>query len=362
MKNFLKRLTPVACSVIAVTAPAFVSADLEMRLAKLESQTKESLTGNARGTYGAKLADASPNVDGWGFYFSAGPIYYQMYQDNNSYAIVANETANGIIPGQRTVGKSVFDWRWGVKAGLGYYFEHDFWQTGFEFTYLNSKTDSSITAPTGKVVYIPEHLSQLGFTNAAPYIYSDSNDQWDVTYYNLDWRIGKDFFVSKYLSFLAEFGVKSAWLYQNRTTTWIQTQTTNNWVLNFSDDYLGVGPKADIVAKLWLGRNWSLTAMADWALLWAQNDTSYTGVIYDSADDAAAISNSMTKNHLSPYMGMNIGLAYDTNFNDDLFNFGIKASYDLLWYYNANRMMALDIPSDNDVYMQGVSLTFLFAF
>ena len=355
MNHFLKYL-----SAIALASPIFLSADLEMRLAKIESQTRESLTGNARGTFGAKLADASPNVDGYGFYLSASALWYKLYEDNNGYALITNAPSTGVASGKRSLQKSNFDWEWGFKAGLGYYFEHDFWQTGFEFSYLNTQTSDSALASSTQDLYIPASLSEE-FMNADNANNVSSHDRWKVTYYNLDWRIGKDFFVSKYLSFLTEFGVKSAWLYQDRTTSW-STSNPYTQSITFSDDYQGVGPKADLVAKFWLGRNFSLAAGVDTALLFAKNKLSYHGLTYATAPTYINFNNHTTKNHLSPYMGMNLGLAYDTNFNDDNFNFGIKVSYDQLWYYNANRMFVLDQPSSYNVYMQGLSINLLLAF
>lgn len=362
---------------MSLSSPLWAEGDLEMRVSKIESQLRESSTKNARGTFGGKLADASPNVDGYGFYISTDAILYKLYEDNNGYASEFVGNAAGdfeATSGPSQLYSSNFDWSFGFKTGLGYYAEHDFWQSGFEFTYL--KTYAKSTKTTDASHYLTKAFdstptAQSLFT--APY--TSASDRWKVTFYNLDWRIGKDFFVSKYLSFLPEVGIKTAWFYQNRNLSYtlpINSSTdfaggTTNRIVG-SDHYVGVGPKADLVAKFFLGKNFSIIGSADVALLYATNKTSYTQnlVGYDDDDQTTSInrnlSSSTTKYHMSPYLGLSLGMGYDTNFNDDAFNLEIKLAYELQYYNKASRLFQLDEPSAFDLSMQGIDLSFVISF
>lgn len=372
MKILKFKMAPLACAML-LSGSVFAEADNEMRISKIESQLRDSATTNARGTYGAKLADASPNIDGYGFYVSADVILFQMLQDSNEYGVLVNAPSAGVDPwgtyGPTKVLKTSFDWDWGFRTGIGYYAEHDFWQSGFEFTYFQTQTSGNTQAGTNQFLgyfcdYSPEYI--YGDSVAATY----ASDSWKVHFYNLDWKIGKDFFVSKYLSFLPEIGLKATWLYQNRyyknsvPATRFGSSYTQQYS-NVSDHYTGVGPKADITTKLWLGRHFSLIGTVDAALLFGSNKMDVDQLFYWQYQGTVSNPNTshQKKNHVSPYLGVRIGFAYDTNFMDDAFNLGIKLTYEQQWYSNANRMPFFqEKAASNDVSFQGVDLGFTFSF
>ncbi|NBW58782.1 hypothetical protein EBR43_13615 [bacterium] len=176
--------------------------------------------------------------------------------------------------------------------------------------------------------------------------------------------------MSKYLSFLPEVGIKSAWIYQHRKTSYFQQAPNPAKVFSGNDNFNGVGPKADLKAKWYFGKNFSLIGGVDVALLFASNRTSYNQTCLSTVGAPAdgpysstyAISNHLKKNHVSPFLGLNIGFAYDTNFMDDAFNFGIKVAYEQLYYNKASRIMYSDTASFRDLAFQGVDIGLEFSF
>lgn len=382
MKDLLKTISPIAYGLISFSAPLFAQTDVDMRLSKIESQLREASTSNARGTYGAKTADASPNIDGYGFYISADAVIYQLQQQNNTYAVATDFITNQVSQRPSFLGQTVgateentynltnysssFDWDFGFKVGLGYYSAHDNWQSGFNFTYLKTITRSHIESahlnPSENV--LPNYISNLVYLEGADLaVFSQASDYWHVNYYNLDWKIGRDFFVSKYLSFLPEVGIKSSWFYQSRNLNY--SSSAGSIQFYNDDDFVGVGPKADVVAKLWLGKNFSLFATIDSALLFASNKVSnyseYAG-IREYLVPTGFVQAKHKYNQVTPYFGYNLGFAYDTNFHDDAFNFGIKLSYEQNVYFDASRLYNYDAPTSANISMQGIDLSFLFSF
>lgn len=355
----IKHFFPATLGLFILSVPSFTHADLEMKVSLVESKVRDSSTSNARKTYGAKLADASPNIDGFGFYVSADVLYFKMIQDSNAYAYAyASIPLSGSVqPGNRTLYKSDFDFDWGFKTGFGYYAEHDQWQTGFEFTFFKTQTGSSAYPSSGQSITISPNATQniMGIVIGA----SQASDNWKVSFYNLDWTIGKDFFVSKYLSLFPEVGVKTAWLWQQRNTSWTISPVTSS--VSAQDDFVGVGPKCDVVAKLWLGKNFSFIGKIDTALLCSSSKVSYSA-IGDSAGAAVPFSNSTRVKQVCPYIGMNLGFAYDTNFQEDILNIGIKLTYEQQYYNKASRFFNNDVPSSSDVTVQGINLGFLLSF
>jgi len=376
MKNLIKKLCPFSLSLLSLSAPLFAQADVEMKVSKLESQMRDASTSNARGTYGAKLADASPNIDGYGFYVSADAIAYKFYEDNNTYAIDYQTPSDQEPQSKVLTHRSNLKWAWGFKTGLGYYAEHDFWQTGFEFTYLKTQTGETANAATNRYLQIPQN-SMPGILSDLGAEFTSAHDSWKLSFYNLDWRLGKDFFVSKYLSLLPQIGIKSSWIYQDRTTTWSEPTgpsaplplggTLSKAESAVTDTFVGVGPKVDLLAKFFLGKNFSVLGGFDLALLYATNKTTLNGQLIPSSDPQIVYETQKFQDHgrkyaISPYMGLNIGLGYDTNFNEDSFNLGVYVAYELGYYNKASRIFAYDDFTYRDVSFQGVDVKFVFAF
>jgi len=344
--------------------------DLETRVSAIESKLNDSSTKTARGTYGANLAQGSANLQDYGFYVSADAILFHLYQDNSGYASI-QPGVSGVGSGGPTppagfipFHSSNFNWDFGFKTGLGFYSPHDFWQTGFEFTYFQTQTKAQTAAGSGQSVlqanYTMETAEAL-YNSAGSF--STASDHWSVTFYNLDWKLGKNFFVSKYLSILPEIGVKTAWFYQNRNLRYDAGLPTYK-TIDAQDNYVGVGPKMDVLAKFFLTKNFSILGGVDVALLCATNSTSYDAVdnVSQGFGSGLPYSYNKKKHHISPYLGLNIGLAYDTNFQDDSFNFGVKVAYEQQYYNKASRLIYADEPSAFDVSMQGVDVSFIFSF
>jgi len=91
--------------------PWTLSADDQMGISKLQAQMRDVGTSNARGTFGAKLADASPNIDGYGFYITTDALIYQLLEDNNLFAVAVGSDENH--SGPRKSYQTNFDWSWG---------------------------------------------------------------------------------------------------------------------------------------------------------------------------------------------------------------------------------------------------------
>ena len=362
----IKKHFSLSLGLLTLSAPLFVQADVEMRLSKLESQLRETSTKNARGTFGPNLADGSPNIDGYGFYVSADAVIYKLYEDNNCYAnSYPSATTTSFNP---SLYNTNFNWNWGFKVGLGYYAEHDFWQSGFEFTYLKTKKSATSSGYLLPSAYSSNDLAFLSTTNSLTS--GPASDYWTVVFYNLDWTLGKDFFISKYLSLLPAFGVKTTWFYQQRDITWPNPlastpPTASNAI---QDNYLAVGPKFDLLSKFYFGRNFSFVGGVDVALLYARNQTSSNQNTDQTVQQIETnisweVTNQSVKTYsVSPYLGFCIGVAYDTNFYDESYNFGMQLTYEEQYYNKASRQLVGFSPSAFDVSLQGVDLSLTFSF
>ncbi len=194
-----------------------------------------------------------------------------------------------------------------------------------------------------------------------------------LTYYDLSWEIGRDFFVSKYLAFNPYVGVRGTWFYETRNVSYIQSTGAG---VNIQDvnNFSGVGPMAGVNAKLYFGRHFSLFGNAGTSLIWGRfkvssSSTSITtGVV---ANDVNA-----NKDGIVPTMDLAIGFGYDTNFMDDKFNLGIRLGYESHYFFREDQMLqwrGADSTNTTNAYptvaransdkqFQGFNLSMIFSF
>jgi hypothetical protein len=337
-------------SAFAVSTTLF--GDDQDRLTKLEKIVAQISTSTPRGNTGPSMASASFNINGFGFYVSADIVSYQLLENNNVYAY--SSLANN--SGSHLSYKTDFNWDVGFKTGFGYYSEHDMWQTGFEFTYFQTQNKSHATPQNqNDFIYISDTSMQNGYEKTA---YAYAKDAWKVSFYNLDWTVGRDFYISRYLSILPNLGLKTAWFYQERKTFYTHLVSNKETTgAHFEDTYVGVGPKFDATFKFHLGKNFSLFGKLDAALLWATNKSNY-----HANSGNILFQNNQKPGQINPYIGTNLGFCYDTNFSSDRFNMSVKLSYEQQYYGSASRLAINDVPSFYNIALRGVDLGLLFQF
>lgn len=365
MNKFFTKHVPVTIGALMATSPLFVSADMDTRIAKLESQMKDAGTQTARGNFGARTALANPNLDGYGFYLSGDVLLWHMMIDDNDYA-VTNTGAAGVVG---NVKHSDFEWNWGFKVGTGYYAEHDGWNTGFNFTWFNADSHDSESVSTGQIV--PLHGNPEGL-DAASVAYNYASSHWSSQYYDLNWQIGRNFFVSKYLALNPNLGVRTSWFYNTRKDTATKGSTAN-FSMTDRCNFWGVGPAVGLDAKMFFGRNFSLYGSTGGSLLWGRFTPHFT-----SFDNIAATTDDNVRSNFHrvvPAVTLALGLAYDTNFYDDSFNFGIKLGYESQYFFRvvqtldfaegsaaSDPSVAIVTRNNGDLMMHGFNLNLNFSF
>ena len=134
----LSKLSIAIASLMMTSSAAYAAMDMDSRVSQLEKQMSQVRTENPMGTYGANTASARPDlVDGNGWFFTADVLYWHGKVGGTDYAYSDQDpTAQLPIKGRN---KDIsFDWDWGLRAGVGYRFEHDGWDLSAQYTLFDS--------------------------------------------------------------------------------------------------------------------------------------------------------------------------------------------------------------------------------
>lgn len=173
--------------------------DFEQRLSALEK----------------KQTNVTPAINpqaknGLGMFATVDALYWTPKERGPAYAI-RNATSTAFpAPGAKSASIST-DWSWGFCLGLGYVVGHDGWDLYANWTRFHQKDRShNTTVPVGGSFYplvtVPAYEGTYATTALA---------EWELGFDTVDLELGRDFFVSKWLSLRPHIGAKGAWIHQH---------------------------------------------------------------------------------------------------------------------------------------------------
>ncbi|PCI77185.1 hypothetical protein COB21_03360 [Candidatus Aerophobetes bacterium] len=373
----VKRISLAAFSLAALSSVA-LSAD--SRVDTLDRQMKEVGTGNAKGTFGARTAPERYEVnDGSHWFVGFDVLYWKSNFSNNDYVQGSTDPAAG-LPNVGEVYNIGYDWDWGVKARLGYQFDHDNWDTSIRYNWFSSSAGNSQSAGLGQSL-LP--LRTVGDEMLAGVIPGSNAQDFDFctravgngsfNFQTLDWDLSRAFFTSSKLSFRPNIGLRSAWIKINEKVEYTggtpvgTTFGLADHAVYENDDCKtwGIGPRIGADSKWHLGRGFSIFGDVSASLV-------YT---YFKMEHFAQYSEFPTTNYMDvtasdhqfvPNVDLFLGVRWDSCINKNQQHIGIGLGWDTQYWWSQYRRMVKNTREDGNLSLrvesqnmsiQGISLT-----
>ena len=223
--------------------------------------------------YGVNAPVCPKTCDG-DFIVEVAGFYWSARQDGMEYAIrngvtipvdfVANdltELVNLVDAKYETLDSS---WDGGFKLGVGYCSACDGWDVGVTWTWFKNTTSSHLDAHSDSAsVFIPlwsAYASQFGQTNFV----RDIETHWKLELNLVDIELGREYWVSKYLTMRPFVGVRVAWIYQDFTIKHkggvfaIPLTTAFNNEVDLENNFRGAGLRGGLDTVWNFGCGWGL--------------------------------------------------------------------------------------------------------
>ena len=238
--------------------------DMDDRLDELETQMKEISARNPEETLGANFVGARPEIEGTNFDTTFDITYWHMKTGGTEFVITNNAYDPGIPlpvlivlhPGG-DVKENDFGWDIGLKTGLGYKTPHDKWDVFARYTWLKSNDIKSLQKNAPAVL--------IGLRSFLPVLAKRAKSHVDTHYNNIDLELARSYFVSQHFSVRPHFDVKSTWLNirQNISYTFseaflVALAGDYDEKISSSSKFWGIGPRAGIDGKLFIGDGFNL--------------------------------------------------------------------------------------------------------
>ncbi len=306
---------------------------------------------------------SSRPCDDIGLYLFADALYWHADVTNAEWAVV-NPATIVSAPASEQNQELAFKWNWGFRVGLGYEFDHDQWDTDIYYTWFRnnaasngSTSSTSFTVPTGGAA-----LSLNTDSPIIPLAVTSGSATAKLKFNVLDWELGRSFYISNSISLRPHVGVKGAWIKLSESesftaragspiATYNSSDRTKSWAVGpsagvNSNWYFGcantMGPKGEVRDR----PMFSIFGDVSGALMYGHFKNSHS----ESGATAAGVAigglnlSGLNRNLMVPVLTGIMGLAFDWCFDCDKMHLGIRAGYELQYWFRQNQRFFFGTP------------------
>ncbi len=294
---------------IATAADDMQMRNLENRVNALEQR---------RGSNGMINPAARPVVkDGTDLWIQADALYMRPTQDGLGYAIQSHSgtasSANGRVKNAR------YDWDWGFRVGAGYNLDHDGWDVLLNYTWFESDAHQNVSG--GSIA--PEFALATSLAGS-----TTSNAKANTRFWLniLDLEMGREFFVSKWLTLRPHAGLRALWIHTKLHSRFSDLIAGSAVKINAKNRFGGGGLRAGLNSQWGLGSGWSIFGDLDAALMYGKQRVRQSEEeVSTDADLASYSDNWMT---LRASLDLALGLRWDRLFYDDAYRIRFQLGWE----------------------------------
>lgn len=314
MWNSKKFAVMTALSTVAITCLLNAADDAQMR--NLENRVS-ALEGR-RNAGGIINPPARPTQkDDWGAYITIDPLLWQAHVNGLGFAVKTNPSG---IPAR--VRNLHFDWDWGFRLGLGLNLPYDGWDVVLDWTRVHNHAHKTTQATTaGETLYPSKLNANFADTNS----FQRAEAHWRSKLNILDLDLGREFFVSKWLTLKPFAGVRSLWLHQQFKANY-STAPSTNFFTNQKCKYWGFGIHTGLNTQWGLGDGWSMFANTAFSTIYGFFSVRH----YDE------VSHERIGRVINDNM---LGVRYDFMFCDDRYHIGVDLFWELHMLFGQNQFL-----------------------
>jgi Legionella pneumophila major outer membrane protein precursor len=332
---------------IGLLAAIFLSTTTHALHATIDSAQMRNLENRVnsleqrRGATGVINPPGRPQVrDGVDLFLFGDLLCWNAHENGLAFAIVNRSSPTNLS--HSTVRSVHSDWNVGFRAGIGYNLPHDGWDVNF--TWLRFYTHGNKHIPSHNNVFIFPTRAAPGDLLAGDSPSSKAKTHWGLRLNQLDLDLGREFFVSKWLTLRPHFGLRTDWIRQtwnSKFRNFSNTPLPNKLQLKYKDEWWGLGLEGGLDTQWGLGSGFSLFGNICGAILYGfhdidfkdkdiprQRNTNHKGEFAD-LDNVYRISH--------PILDLMMGLRYDYMFYNDRFHLGFQLGWEHHIYFSQNQ-------------------------
>ena len=377
MEMKLRKLWPLV-GALCLSVSAFANSSTQNGSStygsSMDSSSQSGHGSYQRGTFREITPPAGPRVaHGADVFITADFIWWKATQDGLAYAIGGVVSPSNItqfpssgVPSKGRVTDPDFGWDPGFKVGLGLNIDHDGWDIYAQYTWLHSSASSSTkqVGITNSIVAATETTPVLGDVRR--------NASWDLHFNLIDLELGRNFYLSQYLTMRPHFGLRGTWQEQDFKAKisgsyfqFGQDNVTGPYNVHVDHDTWGLGVRGGLNLAWHMSKCWSIFGKVAWSAMWTHYDVDRKDklTLLDNPETNYQLISTELDTYRVKYVGeLELGLRWETWFYDDNYHFLIQAGWEEQVWVNYGNLIRIYNDTPGDLGLHGLSLKFRFDF
>lgn len=329
--------------------------------------------------------NAGPRVtNGVDVFITTDFIYWTPRQDGLGYVRSGvSDFDTSLALGNATPGSTItpnFAFSPGFKAGIGLNLGHDGWDTYLNYTWLHSSHSSSAsTSNTDSKGLVPLwQVGAIGYPGDQHFLIlntfvnvGSAHSRWAFHFNNFDLDLGRNFYISQYLTLRPHLGLKGSWYTQNYSVNYADylepdiSDEIASARLHMKQNFWGVGIRTGLDGSWYFDKNWSIFGNTSLSALWGRfNVSRHDFATQINGNSLQVINTNFNFHTVKPVVEFQLGLRYDYWFSDDDYHFGIEGAWEEQLWLNHNQFFDTlqGYGHHGDLIMQGFTLDVRFDF
>ncbi len=277
--------------------------------------------------------------DGADLFFTAEWLIWQAHENGLGYAIKspADQALSAALYNSN-VKNMHFDWDSGFRVGFGWNTPHDGWDVSTNWTWFQNKAKRHTQVSSDNALLPTTNYAPA---NATVTRFGEADARWKLHLNMIDLDLGREFFVSKWMTLRPFVGVRTAWIHQKSTYTFSDATAINSTqvgsLLVGKTNYWGIGPRTGLNTQWGVGGGVSFIGNAAFSLLYGCFHVEDTQTQKFATSSNTAVSNSDGFRVDRPIAEIALGLRWDTMFANDHCHFGIQGAWEHLMFFGQNQ-------------------------
>lgn len=307
-------------------------------------------------------------------YLTVDYLLWTARQDNMSYCIPTSDVRN---QNDTLIKNKVHnpDWKWGsgFRAGAGLNFRHDGWDTYVNYTRFHPEAASghrNLKEDEQKLIATFPASAVDAFSG---YEMDSAKTRWAFEFDAIDWVLGRNFYVSRYLTLRPFAGLKTAWIEQSQ---YLRYHAPDNGAFAettfFSrnhQDFWGIGAEIGLDTAWYLYKK-NLSIIADLTLsgLWGRFELSQKQRQIVAGQEFDNFNLKDGYHAVRPVIEWSLGMQWESWLYNETMKFSFMAAWEEQVWFNQNNFATLSasVPlygeRGGDLSMQGLTLRGRFDF
>jgi hypothetical protein len=260
--------------------------------------------------------------DGTNLWIQAEALLMHPTEDNVNYGI---KQENSAAPFDGRVKNISYDWSWGWRAGLGYNLCHDGWDVLLNYTWFRSGESDTTNTDASEVIYQTWTNPANTFSDR---LVTKAKGLASLKFSYLDFQLGREFFVSKWLTLRPYLGARGTWTHRSLKAKYKNVSDNFKLKEKLNNRFRGGGLLAGLDSQWGLGMGWSIYGQAAVSLLYGTQHLHETQDLTTGGSETriAVIRDSWATVRTLTDLG--VGFRWDHLFYDDAYRIRLQLGWE----------------------------------